>query len=149
MNRARRTILPCLIGYGVLAINPYLAYATIEEMINQNLLTGIEYPEAAKKYTKAVVKGVVKVLSKMGISTISSYCGSQIFEAVGLNEAFIERYFTGNSFAHQRGGDRGDLARSCHAPLPCLPGPPDERTHPGGWRRVPVARGRRAPSLQS
>ena len=84
-----------LIGYGVLAINPYLAYATIEEMINQNLLTGIGYPEAAKKYTKAVVKGVVKVLSKMGISTISSYCGSQIFEAVGLNEQFVERYFTG------------------------------------------------------
>ena len=84
-----------LIGYGAVAINPYLAYATIEEMIKQGLLTGIEYHEAAQQYTKAVVKGVVKVLSKMGISTIQSYCGSQIFEAVGLNQAFIDRYFTG------------------------------------------------------
>jgi glutamate synthase (ferredoxin) len=83
-----------LIGFGVLAINPYLAYASIEEMINQGQLTGIEYPDAAKKYTKAVVKGVVKVLSKMGISTIQSYCGSQIFEAVGLSQEFIDRYFT-------------------------------------------------------
>jgi glutamate synthase domain-containing protein 2/glutamate synthase domain-containing protein 1/glutamate synthase domain-containing protein 3 len=83
-----------LLGYGVLAINPYLAYATIEEMINQNLLTGIEYPEAAKKYTKAVVKGVVKVISKMGISTVASYCGSQIFEAVGLSQTFVDEYFT-------------------------------------------------------
>jgi glutamate synthase (ferredoxin) len=83
-----------LIGYGVLAINPYLAYASVEEMINQNILTGIEYPDAAKKYTKAVVKGVVKVLSKMGISTVQSYCGSQIFEAVGLGQEFVDRYFT-------------------------------------------------------
>lgn len=83
-----------LIGYGVLAINPYLAYVTIEEMINQGLMTGIAYHEAAKKYTKAVVKGVTKVLSKMGISTIASYCGAQIFEAVGLSQTFVDRYFT-------------------------------------------------------
>ena len=84
-----------LIGYGAVAINPYLAFASVEEMINQGLLTGIEYPEAAVKYTNAVVKGVVKVLSKMGISTIQSYCGSQIFEAVGLNLPFVDKYFTG------------------------------------------------------
>ena len=83
-----------LMAYGAVAINPYLAYATIEEMINQGLITDIDYPQAAAKYTKAVVKGVVKVLSKMGISTVQSYCGAQIFEAVGLNERFIERYFT-------------------------------------------------------
>ncbi len=83
-----------LIGYGVLAINPYLAFASIEEMINQGLMTGIEYPKAAKNYAKAVVKGVVKVISKMGISTIMSYFGAQIFEAVGLNKEFIDRYFT-------------------------------------------------------
>ncbi len=84
-----------LLGYGAVAINPYLAYASIEEMIRQGLLPGQDYHEAKHKYTKAVVKGVVKVLSKMGISTIQSYCGSQIFEAVGLRPEFIERYFTG------------------------------------------------------
>jgi glutamate synthase domain-containing protein 2/glutamate synthase domain-containing protein 1/glutamate synthase domain-containing protein 3 len=84
-----------LIAYGVLAINPYLAFASIEEMINQGLLTDIDYPTAAKKYTKAVVKGIVKVLSKMGISTIMSYFRAQVFEAIGLSQKFIDRYFTG------------------------------------------------------
>jgi len=84
-----------LIGYGVLAINPYLAYASIEEMINDGMLTGIDYPHAAKNFTKAVVKGVVKVMSKMGISTIMSYFGAQIFEAIGLSQELVETYFTG------------------------------------------------------
>ena len=83
-----------LIGYGAVAINPYLAFATIEGMVNEGQLTEIDYHEAAHRYAKAVVKGVVKVLSKMGISTIQSYCGAQIFEAVGLSQAFINRYFT-------------------------------------------------------
>ncbi|MBI9050453.1 MAG: glutamate synthase large subunit [Anaerolineaceae bacterium] len=82
-----------LIGYGVVAINPYLAFASIEEMINQGLLTGVDYKKAAINYSKALVKGVVKVLSKMGISTMQSYCGSQIFEAVGLKQEFIDYYF--------------------------------------------------------
>ncbi len=83
-----------LISYGTLAINPYLAYASIEEMINQGLLNGIEYHTAAHNYTKAIVKGVVKVISKMGISTVASYFGSQIFEAIGLNREFVDKYFT-------------------------------------------------------
>jgi glutamate synthase (ferredoxin) len=83
-----------LLAYGAAAINPYLAYASIEMMIKQGLVTGIAYPEAANKYTKAVVKGVVKVLSKMGISTIQSYTGAQIFEAIGLSQKFIDEYFT-------------------------------------------------------
>jgi glutamate synthase (NADPH/NADH) large chain len=83
-----------LIGYGTLAINPYLAYASIEEMINQGLLSGVDYYTAAHNYTKAIVKGVVKVISKMGISTIASYFGSQIFEAIGLSDAFVNKYFT-------------------------------------------------------
>ena len=86
-----------LIGYGVLAINPYLAYASIEGLINQGMLTEITYQQAAKNYTKAVVKGIVKVMSKMGISTVVSYFGSQIFEAVGLNDKFISKYFTGTA----------------------------------------------------
>ena len=83
-----------LISYGTLAINPYLAYASIEEMINQGLLEGIDYYTASHNYTKAIVKGVVKVISKMGISTIASYFGSQIFEAIGLSSTFVDRYFT-------------------------------------------------------
>jgi glutamate synthase domain-containing protein 2/glutamate synthase domain-containing protein 1/glutamate synthase domain-containing protein 3 len=86
-----------LIGYGASAVNPYLAYASIESMVNEGLLSGIDYYKAAGNYTKAVVKGVVKVLSKMGISTIESYCGSQIFEAVGLGPEFIDKYFTWTS----------------------------------------------------
>ncbi len=84
-----------LIGYGVLAINPYLAYASIESLINQGLMTGITYNQAAKNYTKALVKGIVKVMSKMGISTVASYFRAQIFEAVGLASDFVGRYFTG------------------------------------------------------
>jgi glutamate synthase (NADPH/NADH) large chain len=83
-----------LIGYGVSAINPYLAYETLGDMIEQGMLTGIEYKDAIKKYIKASVKGVVKTMSKMGISTIQSYHGAQIFEAIGLNPSVIDTYFT-------------------------------------------------------
>jgi glutamate synthase (ferredoxin) len=71
-------------GYGVQAINPYLAYECLNDMIQEGMLAGITYAEAVKGYDKAVYKGVVKVMAKMGISTIKSYCGAQIFEAVGL-----------------------------------------------------------------
>ncbi len=84
-----------LIGYGCGAINPYLAFETLDDMIRQGLLTGIDHKTACKNYLKAVVKGVVKVISKMGISTIQSYWGAQIFEAVGLKQSFIDKYFTG------------------------------------------------------
>ncbi|RME83321.1 MAG: glutamate synthase large subunit [Caldilineae bacterium] len=83
-----------LVGYGATAINPYLAYETLDDMIRQGLLKGIDPATAQKRYIKACVKGVVKTLSKMGISTIQSYCGAQIFEALGLNQAFVDKYFT-------------------------------------------------------
>ncbi len=82
-----------LIGYGAGGINPYLAYETLDDLIRQGMLTDITYNEAVKKYVKALVKGVVKVMSKMGISTIQSYRGAQIFEAVGLNRSLIDKYF--------------------------------------------------------
>ena len=82
-----------LIGYGCGAINPYLAYETLDDMIRQGLLVNIDHKTAVKNFTKAVVKGVVKVASKMGISTIQSYRGAQIFEAIGLNDAVIDKYF--------------------------------------------------------
>ncbi|HEY9698733.1 MAG TPA: glutamate synthase large subunit [Trichocoleus sp.] len=83
-----------LIGYGCGAINPYLAFETIDDMIQQGLLVNVEYKTACKNYIKAATKGVVKVASKIGISTLQSYRGAQIFEAIGLNQAVIDRYFT-------------------------------------------------------
>ena len=83
-----------LVGYGVAAINPYLAFETIDDAIREGLLLGISPEKAHYNYIKAAVKGIVKVISKMGISTIESYCGAQQFEAIGLHESVIDRYFT-------------------------------------------------------
>ncbi len=83
-----------LIGYGATAVNPYLAFESLDRMIQEGLLTGVDYDEAVYRYCKAAVKGVVKVISKMGISTIQSYCGAQIFEALGLKQSFVDKYFT-------------------------------------------------------
>jgi glutamate synthase (ferredoxin) len=83
-----------LIGYGAGAINPYLAFETLDDMVRQGQLTGIDHEHAVKNYVKATNKGVVKVMSKMGISTVQSYRGAQIFEAIGLNQNFIDKYFT-------------------------------------------------------
>jgi len=91
-----------LIGYGASAINPYLALESIEHMIKQGLLPDISYEKAAQNYLKACKKGIVKVLSKMGISTIQSYQAAQIFEAIGLSEDFVNKYFT--STASRIGG---------------------------------------------
>jgi glutamate synthase domain-containing protein 2/glutamate synthase domain-containing protein 1/glutamate synthase domain-containing protein 3 len=83
-----------LIGYGCGAINPYLAFETLDDMIRQGLLAGMDHKTACKNYLKAAMKGVVKVLSKMGISTVQSYWGAQIFEAVGLQQELVDKYFT-------------------------------------------------------
>ena len=83
-----------LIGYGVGAVNPYLAFETLDDMIHEGLLVDIDHDTACKNYVKAAVKGVVKVISKMGISTIQSYRGAQIFEAVGLDRSLVDKYFT-------------------------------------------------------
>src|SRR5262245_24194998 len=83
-----------LLGYGAGAINPYLAFETLDDMIRQGLLPGIDHKTAVKNYIKALNKGVLKVTSKMGISTIQSYRAAQIFEAIGLNRDFVDRYFT-------------------------------------------------------
>ena len=83
-----------LLGYGAGAINPYLAFETLDDMIRQGLLPGLDHKTAVKNYLKAIKKGVVKVMSKMGITTIQSYRGAQIFEAIGLGKAFVDRYFT-------------------------------------------------------
>ena len=83
-----------LLGYGCGAINPYMAFETFQQMIQENLLRGVEYEAACKNYIKAATKGVVKIAAKIGISTIQSYRGAQIFEAIGLNESVINQYFS-------------------------------------------------------
>ncbi len=83
-----------LISYGCGAINPYLAYDTIDDLIRSGLLVNTDHKSAVKKYIKATIKGVVKTMAKMGISTIQSYRGAQVFEAIGLNREVVDRYFT-------------------------------------------------------
>ena len=83
-----------LLGYGAAAINPYLAFESLSDMIGRGLLNGLDPDQAAENYIQAINKGVVKVISKMGISTIQSYCGAQVFEALGLDQDFVDRYFT-------------------------------------------------------
>jgi glutamate synthase (NADPH) large chain len=85
-----------LIGYGASAINPYLAFESIADMVKNGGVKG-EPQKLKKNFIKAVNKGVVKVLSKMGISTVQSYHGAQVFEAIGLRPDVIERYFAGTS----------------------------------------------------
>jgi glutamate synthase (NADPH/NADH) large chain/glutamate synthase (ferredoxin) len=86
----------CLIGYGAGVVNPYLAFETLVDMSREGFLPeGIDESTAETKYIKAVNKGLLKIFSKMGISTVQSYCGAQIFEAIGLNRQIVDRYFTG------------------------------------------------------
>jgi glutamate synthase (NADPH) large chain len=83
-----------LIGFGATAINPYVAFETIDDMIREGLLTGIDHKKACANFVKAASKGVVKIMSKMGISAIQSYRGAQVFEALGLRQDVIDHYFT-------------------------------------------------------
>ncbi|HEY5078535.1 MAG TPA: glutamate synthase large subunit, partial [Opitutaceae bacterium] len=83
-----------LIGYGCSAINPYVAFETIDDMIKGGLLLKIDHKAACKNLVKAATKGVIKVMSKMGISAIQSYRGAQVFEALGLRQDVIDQYFT-------------------------------------------------------
>ena len=85
-----------LAGYGAEAVNPYLAFDTIEQ-IRKHKFPDLSPKQVQKNYIKAIGKGIQKVMSKMGISTYQSYCGAQIFDAVGLSSAFIDKYFTGTA----------------------------------------------------
>jgi glutamate synthase (NADPH/NADH) large chain len=86
----------CLAGYGAEAINPYLAFETLRAMKN-DLPQKLDEKEIVKRYIKSIDKGLLKVMSKMGISTYQSYCGAQIFDAVGLKSEFVAKYFTGTA----------------------------------------------------
>jgi glutamate synthase (NADPH) large chain len=131
-----------LIGYGAAAINPYLAFESVEDLITTGALSGVEPGKAVRNYVKALGKGVQKIMSKMGISTVSSYCGAQVFEAVGLDRRLVERYFAGTP-----GRIGGAGLAEIHAEIAvrhakAYPVNPAERTHRalevGGeyqWRR--------------
>ena len=84
-------------GYGAAAINPYLAFETIDDMVQSGQLTDVTARHAQRNYIKAASKGIIKVMSKMGISTVASYTGAQVFEAVGLGPEVIDEYFTGTT----------------------------------------------------
>ena len=98
-GEARRVHDFCLLaGYGAEAINPYLAFDALTDLAPK-LIQKVSVNELHQKYIKAITKGILKVMSKMGISTYQSYCGAQIFDAVGLSESFLSKYFTGTKCA--------------------------------------------------
>ena len=86
-----------LIGYGAAAVNPYLAMESAEQMVKSGQLVGVTFEQASKNLIYGLGKGVLKIMSKMGISTVSSYAGAQVFEAIGLSQEFIDTYFTGTT----------------------------------------------------
>ena len=86
-----------LVGYGAAAINPYLAMETVESMVRSGMITDISPEQAVRNLVKALGKGVLKVMSKMGISTVASYRGAQVFEALGLSQDLVDRHFTGTT----------------------------------------------------
>jgi glutamate synthase (NADPH) large chain len=133
-----------LIGYGAGAINPYLAFESIEDLIAEDMhgLGGMDPAKAVKNYIKACGKGVLKIMSKMGVSTVASYTGAQIFEAIGLGRTVVDAYFTGT--ISQLGGIGLDEIAAEVAARHAMANPtrPEERAHRkldlGGeyqWRR--------------
>src|SRR6185312_16310495 len=84
-----------LIGFGASAVNPYLAMESCEELVRNGHLQGVTEAQAVQNLIKGLGKGVLKIMSKMGISTVSSYCGAQTFEAIGLSQSLVDQYFAG------------------------------------------------------
>jgi glutamate synthase (NADPH/NADH) large chain len=86
-----------LVGYGAAAVNPYLAMESVEQMVKSGQIAGLTIEQATKNLIKGLGKGVLKIMSKMGISTVASYSGAQCFEAIGLSQEFVDTYFTGTT----------------------------------------------------
>ena len=103
-----------LVGYGAAAVNPYLVFETAEDLARRDLYVTVTPEQAVKNVRKALGKGVLKVMSKMGVSTIASYTGAQIFEALGLSSAFVDRYFTGTT-SRIEGVGLDEIAREIRA----------------------------------
>lgn len=131
-----------LLGYGASAINPYMAFETLEDMAARGALEGVGIDEAVANYIKGASKGVLKVMSKMGISTVASYTGAQVFEAIGLGQELVDEYFTLTS-SRLGGIDLDVVAKEVAARHAVAHAPrPSERAHRelevGGeyqWRR--------------
>ena len=87
--------MAALVGFGAAAINPYMAFESIEDMLDSGVLVGLDREKALTNYVKAAGKGVLKVMSKMGISTLASYTGAQLFQAIGISQQVLDEYFTG------------------------------------------------------
>ena len=104
-----------LVGYGCNAVNPYLTYATIRELAEEDLLDGLDAEAAEANYIHAAVHGMSKVLTKMGISTMRSYHGAQIFEALGVNSEVVAKYFTGTPTRYRRYRYAGNCHRKQNA----------------------------------
>lgn len=134
--------MAALVGFGAAAINPYMAFESISDMIDRGALKGLDREKALQNYIKAAGKGVLKVMSKMGISTLASYTGAQLFQPIGISQAVLDEYFAG--MACPTGGiDLDDIAAdvATRHQLAYLDRP-DERAHRelevGGeyqWRR--------------
>jgi len=130
-----------LIGYGVNAVCPYVAFSTVRQLVERGMLDDMDTPEeAADAYITAIKKGLLKTFSRMGISTIRSYFGAQIFEAVGLGRELVDRYFTGTA---SRVGGIGldEIAAECvarHTRAFPPEGEPEQLLAPGGAYHVRV-----------
>jgi len=131
-----------LIGYGAAAVNPYLALESVQDMVRRGLLDGVTAKKAAENMVKALGKGLLKIMSKMGVSTVASYTGAQIFEAIGLGEEIVSTCFTGTT--SRLGGVGFDVlaaeatARHTRAFPPRGAEPDHRRLETGGeyqWRR--------------
>ena len=130
----RSTTSRLLLGFGAGAINPYLAFDTIRDLCREGVLSGLTERKAVKNYVKAAGKGILKVMSKMGISTVASYTGAQIFEAVGLEKGLVDEYFTGTA-SRIEGIDLEVIAREAAARHGiAYPDRPEELAH----RELPV-----------
>ncbi len=138
----------CLAGYGAEAINPYLAFETMLEMHRSG-----EFPpevseyEAVSRYIKSIGKGLLKVASKMGISTYQSYCGAQIFDAVGLSSDFVEKYFRGTSAPIGGIGINEVAEETVKRPRTGVRPDPDLSPRARCRRRICAAHARRGPCL--
>ncbi|HEY7720959.1 MAG TPA: glutamate synthase large subunit [Pedococcus sp.] len=131
-----------LVGYGAAAVNPYLAMVSVEDLVRSGAITGVTAEQAVKNLIKALGKGVLKVMSKMGISTVASYRGAQVFEALGLSQDLVDTYFTGT--VSQLGGVGLDVIAAEAAARHAAAYPPDgvrlphRKLEVGGeyqWRR--------------
>jgi hypothetical protein len=139
-----------LFGYGAGAVNPYMVYENLEDMLKQGTLHDMPLEKAVRNYLKAASKGMLKVMSKMGISTLHSYRGAQIFEAIGPRKRPDRTLFHRHGFAHQRHRHRRHRPRDRRTPPSRLPGPAhSEKPSPGYRRSLPVAAHRRRPSAAS